>query len=154
MRTLTRLHQLLLIIAILSGCYSPELRDCTVTCSGANDCASGQICGSDGFCAGAGVAGTCGPGGVDAGIDAAPRVMLRLQVEGTGRVEIVGAGMCGGNGPDDCTVSVPRGPVVITAITTQSDKPFERWTTPNCAGQPSSCMFTATTATTIGAKFK
>ncbi|CAN5879057.1 hypothetical protein BH11MYX3_BH11MYX3_46260 [soil metagenome] len=156
MRHLTRLHQLLLILAILSGCYAPDVRDCTVTCSAATDCASGQVCGKDGFCAAEGVAGTCGPGGVDAGVDAAPRVMLHVTVDGTGKVDVVGAGMCGGGGggSNDCMISVPRGPVVINAIVTQTDKPFERWTTPNCTGQTSSCMFTANTATTVGAKFK
>ncbi len=154
MRMLVRLHQLLLILAILSGCYAPEVRDCTVTCSAATDCAGGQVCGSDGFCAIAGVAGTCGPGGVDAAVDAAPRVMIHLTVDGPGRVEVVGAGMCGGTGPNDCVTSVPKGPVVINAVAMQGDKPFDRWTTPNCAGQSTTCMFTADTSTTVGAKFK
>ncbi len=152
MRTLIRLHQLLLVLAILSGCYAPQVRDCTVTCSGAKDCAGGQVCGTDGFCAAAGVAGTCGPGGVDAGVDAEPRVVLHVQVENEGRVDVDGASSCGGSGPADCMISVPRGPVVIRAVTL--DNPFDRWTTPNCAGQTTTCRFTASTSTTVGAKFK
>ncbi len=154
MRTLVRLHQLLLILAILSSCYAPEVRDCSVTCSGANQCAGGQVCGSDGFCAAPGVAGTCGPGGVDAGVDASSRVMLHVKVEGSGRLDIVGSGMCGGNGPSDCMISVPKGPVVINAIATQSDEPFDQWTTSNCAGQSSTCTFTVTMPALVGAKFK
>jgi len=51
---------LVLAGALLAGCYQPSLRDCTVSCHAAGDCASGQICGSDGWCAAPDVAGTCG----------------------------------------------------------------------------------------------
>jgi hypothetical protein len=44
---------------VLAGCYDPALRDCKVTCHGAGECASGQVCGNDGFCASPEVAGTC-----------------------------------------------------------------------------------------------
>jgi hypothetical protein len=72
------------------GCYAPELHDCTVECTRAADCASGQMCGSDGWCARPEAAGRCarlssGDGGIvppgdsagsdaptDAGIDADP----------------------------------------------------------------------------------
>jgi hypothetical protein len=42
-----------------SACYTPELRDCTLACSTASDCADGQACGADGFCAGPELAGRC-----------------------------------------------------------------------------------------------
>ena len=50
----------LLVGSLLAGCYQPTLRDCTVSCRGADECASGQVCGSDGWCAAPDVAGTCG----------------------------------------------------------------------------------------------
>jgi hypothetical protein len=155
MKSLIRLHQLLLILAILSGCYAPDLRDCTVTCSGANECASGQVCGADGYCAAEGVAGSCG-NAVDAAVDAVPSVMLRVMVMGNGHVEVVGAGTCGMTGPPDCVMQVPRnGQVVANAVTHDASKPFERWTSMTCGTQDASCTFTAfLSTTTITAKFK
>jgi hypothetical protein len=47
-------------LAVLAGCYRPELRDCVVTCAGEGDCADGQVCGTDGFCAAPEIAGSCG----------------------------------------------------------------------------------------------
>ena len=57
-------------VALAAGCYDPALRDCTVTCAGAGDCASGQVCGADHFCAAPSVAGTCGKPDARAGEDA------------------------------------------------------------------------------------
>jgi len=42
-----------------AGCYSPELRDCAVSCASPDDCAPGQVCGSDAYCAAPEIAGTC-----------------------------------------------------------------------------------------------
>jgi hypothetical protein len=155
MKHLIRLHQLLLILAILSGCYAPDLRDCTVTCSGATDCASGQVCGSDGYCAAEGVAGSCG-NAVDAAVDGTPSVMVRVMVMGNGHVELVGAGTCGQSGPGDCVMQVPKNShVVANAVTHDSNKPFDKWVSTTCAGQDATCMFTAfLTTTTITAKFR
>lgn len=154
MKGLIRIHQLLLIIAILSGCYAPDLRDCTVTCTGAKDCAGGQVCGQDGYCAAEGIAGTCGDA-VDAAVDAAPSVMLRVMVMGEGYVEIVGVGTCGMTGPRDCMIQVPKGAqVVAKAIPDDDDKPFERWTSLTCGGQGATCTFIAYVSTTVAAKFK
>lgn len=36
---------------LVAGCYNPELRDCTVHCSAPRDCAGGQVCRDDGWCA-------------------------------------------------------------------------------------------------------
>lgn len=54
-------RQLSIIVAVVlgAGCYSPSLRDCTVTCAAASDCGGGQICGADGYCAAPSVAGRC-----------------------------------------------------------------------------------------------
>jgi hypothetical protein len=155
MKSLIRLHQLLLIIAILSGCYAPDLRDCTVTCSGATDCASGQVCGSDGYCAAEGVAGSCG-NAFDAAVDSPPSVMLRVMVMGNGQVDVVGAGSCGQSGPPDCVMQVPKnGRVQATAVTHDASKPFDKWDSMTCAGQGPTCTFTAFLATTtIAAKFR
>jgi len=57
------------LIALVASCYSPDVRDCTVTCSDNADCADGQRCGSDHLCAAPDHAGRCG----DAPADARPR---------------------------------------------------------------------------------
>lgn len=36
---------------VATGCYDPELRDCTVRCTSPNDCTGGQVCRKDGWCA-------------------------------------------------------------------------------------------------------
>ncbi len=152
MKSLIRLHQLLLIIAILSGCYAPELRDCTVTCSGAKDCASGQVCGADGYCAAQGVAGSCG-NGVDAAVDAPPLVMLRVTAEGKCHIDVLGTGTCAGM-PPDCVMQVAKNALVtVRAITDDPTKSFDQWTSMTCKGQGFSCTFTAVAATTVSAKF-
>jgi len=47
------------VAMLATACYDPELRDCTVTCHGKHDCAEGQVCGSDGYCAAPDVANKC-----------------------------------------------------------------------------------------------
>lgn len=153
MKTLIRLHQFLLIIAILSGCYAPEVRDCTVTCSGASDCATGQVCGREGYCVAEG-GGACGAA-VDAAVDAAPTVMLRVMVMGNGQVDVMGVGSCGASGVPDCMFQVPKnGRVMATAVTRDPGKPFDKWTSVTCTGQGAQCEFTAFLSTTITAKFR
>ncbi|MBA3452639.1 MAG: hypothetical protein H0T42_06010 [Deltaproteobacteria bacterium] len=57
----------LLALALLStataGCYRPQLDECAVRCGGAEDCAPGQVCGSDGWCAASANAGQCARAG-------------------------------------------------------------------------------------------
>src|SRR4051812_979289 len=113
MKTIIRLHQVLLVLAILSGCYEPSIRDCTVSCSGTDECAGGQVCGSQGYCVEEGV--TCTNSATDAG---SSTVALRVQIDGSGKVEIVGAGSCGAGGIRDCTINVPKGAVEINAVMT------------------------------------
>jgi hypothetical protein len=149
MKTLIRLHQVLLVLAILSGCYEPSVRDCTVSCSGTEECAGGQVCGPQGFCVDEGV--TC----TNAATDAGPTmVTLRVQISGPGKVDVTGAGSCGAGGQTDCMIPVPRGAVTVTAIQSSGEHPFDKWTTMNCANQGAVCSFTAQTASFVGVKFK
>ena len=91
----------LLLAIALTGCYDAGAVDCTVTCAGPDECASGQTCGSDGLCAAPSVAGHCasltgsdqtdgGKVATDAAVDAAPdggnRVPLHLKIDGEGKV--------------------------------------------------------------------
>ena len=106
---------------LLAGCYSPSLRDCTLSCAASNECATGQSCTANGWCAAAGAA--CAPSGgvIDAPLasdgsigavdapttttDAAPPAdaalvtyPLQVQVIGGGKVIVDGIGTCDGNG--------------------------------------------------------
>ena len=108
------------------GCYAPEAIDCAVPCRAGDPCLDGQVCGADGWCAAAEIAGSCagrhaGDGGLvevdamsgapdtmsgapdaapslDAAVpDAAPAwTTLQLVVEGKGRL-LAGVFACDGS---------------------------------------------------------
>ncbi|HEY5926558.1 MAG TPA: hypothetical protein VIV11_32950 [Kofleriaceae bacterium] len=166
-----------LSIALAGGCYAPELRDCTLTCSAATDCADGQVCDSEGFCAAPEIAGTCSslPGHAggndrDAGIDApkindarpdaAPdamtHVLLAITIESKGRVIVQTIGTCEQSGPQNgsCVFYVPRDVELTVQAQPYSDHRFDRWTTTTCMSAPATCMFTPTSATPLGVKFR
>jgi len=54
------------LVPLGSSCYQPETRDCTVACSETSDCADGQGCTRDRFCAAPTIA-TCAPSAVSDG---------------------------------------------------------------------------------------
>jgi hypothetical protein len=153
----------------LAGCYAPSLRDCTVSCTSAGDCATGQMCGDDGMCASPAVAGRCGAP-VDAGShdalrdaaidaappDAGPTVRLTVQVMGMGSVAVEGAGTCSSLDPDKghCMYNVAAGvPLTAQAIPIDPGDAFAKWSSMTCAGQGERCLFTPVAPTTIAAQF-
>jgi hypothetical protein len=146
---------------VLAGCYSPSLRDCTVSCGSAGDCATGQVCGADGKCAAPAVAGHCPM--VDAGhADAAPprdagrTVRLTVQIQGKGSVAVDGAGTCSAQVPDkgSCMYDVVAG-VALTAqaLPIATTDAFMTWISITCAGQGARCEFTPIAPTVITARF-
>ena len=142
----------LLLLPFVAACYAPDVVDCTLACEAAGDCAEGQVCGADHLCAAPEMAGHCKQ--MTQPTD--DKVPLRVTISGHGKVAIDSFGMCDSNGATDgdCTVMVPKNIVRhLTAIPTDEDRSFERWTTTNCAGQDSSCTLTPTGATLVGAKF-
>ncbi len=162
-------------VAIAGGaCYEPELRDCTLSCTAAADCADGQVCGSDHLCAAPEIAGTCAtmPGGAggtgrDAGVvdakmpdtrpDAATHVPLAISIAGKGRVTVHGIGTCDASQPQNgsCVLAVPRLVPLTVEATPYREWRFDRWTTAACAVVSiNTCTFTPITATPLGAKFK
>lgn len=152
-----------LALGLLGGCYSPQVRDCTVTCTGASECAAGQVCGDDHFCAAPEVAGTCEA--IDAGTtthddaaraDAAPdalvRITLHVHVMDDGKVVVPGVGTCDSATGGDCMYLVLRGALLeLTAV--QTDKPFDKWTGGPCDGEPATCSITPTANVSVTAKF-
>ena len=158
--------------ALIAGCYEPQLTDGTIRCSAESDCATGQVCGTDHFCAAPDVADHCSSvtGPTDAGVvddgasskpdarpdappppDAPTHGQLRVQIEGTGGVTVEGVGTC----VDDCTYSVPlQMPLTAHAIAADDEWHFVNWTTGPCIGQSANCVFTPTLVVGVTAKFK
>lgn len=101
-------------LAASTSCYEPALRDCTLACTTGDDCAAGQICGSDRFCAAPELAGHCftrpvrdggaivdgddhdddGMTGVDSGVpvDAAPPIDAPPDEPATGTITVMISG--------------------------------------------------------------
>jgi hypothetical protein len=163
-----------------SACYSPDLRDCTVTCIAATECAADQVCGADGFCASPAMAGNCpqlvGPDARDPDAsppdaappdapppDAAPppiSVELRIEIKGeksaTGQVVVSGLGSCAPIGNTDvvCVYTIPAGPLALLAVPNPNAR-FDKWESGPCDGQGASCSTVAEPPkTTIKARFK
>ena len=158
-------------VLALGACYSPELPDCAVACVSSDDCAPGQVCGTDRWCAGAAIAGRCASrvtvdaavvetdaAATDAAVpvDAAPptTVDLVIQITGHGVVTIAGTGNCADTAPGhQCTFAVTGGvPRQLVATGTGEDV-FDKWTGA-CTGQGATCTLTPTTMTIAQARFK
>ena len=142
------------IAALVAGCYDPSLRDCTVTCTGADQCAHDQVCGMDGFCVAASAdrcTGAMLP--VDAAIDAPPPTFaLHVTVMGHGSVTV--AGTAGGTCTADCTYKLPQNSSVTATEMEEGSHQFQMWTTPNCAGRQDTCTFTLAAPQNLGARFE
>jgi hypothetical protein len=173
------LHRAMAIAGVLvgaTGCYDPALRDCTVWCHGADQCASGQTCGADGWCVAAGAPHTCkidapvsppadapATPGVDAPVtfDAAPHddapadasgAILHITITnpGPGSVEeSKGAFTCSAA---ECTIPIKEG-VALTLVAKPSGQ-FKQWT--GCPlANGSQCTITPIgPVTELGAVFK
>jgi len=152
----------------LAGCYSPALRDCTVSCASPDDCAAGQVCGADGMCAAPEVAGRCamlapdpdaGVPPVDAPSPIDPPVTVRLtvQIMGKGKVDLQGIGTCSSQDPQkgNCAYEVaPGAAITAQAMQIQLDQVFTMWSSMTCSGQGPRCIFTPTAAAMIAARFE
>jgi hypothetical protein len=172
MAVLSRAAGVAATLTALAGCYSPLLRDCKVSCESQHDCATGQVCGSDGLCASPEVAGRCaslppdaGPSARDAATDVAAdvaidgptRLTLHVMIAGKGSVVVEGQGICSSAAPQrgDCTYQVvPSVAQTVHAVMTQLDQVFTGWTSATCGGEGATCTFTLVDATTIAARFE
>jgi hypothetical protein len=155
-------------VALLAGCYSPSLRDCTVACAEPADCAPAQVCGPDGMCASPEMAGRCAmeadaapmpepdAGVPDAAPDAALLVKLRVQIDGRGSVQIDGRGTCSSADPShgNCMYDLPLGVAQrVQAVAIDPDQTFAAWASFVCGGEGPVCTFTPLVATAVVAKF-
>lgn len=135
------------VLALLAGCYDPDVSSCVLACSTADDCAHGQSC-ANGFCAADGD--TCNQESpVDGPI--ATR-MLKVMVMGNGSIQVANGGTC----KDNCMYALPDGATISASwIQSSGGHPFKMWTTPNCASAGQTCTFTLAMGTdTVGAMFQ
>ncbi len=154
----------------LAACYSPTLRDCTVTCASSDDCASSQVCGADKMCAAPGVAGTCSEHAIvdagtgpqdaansDAGMTDAPPSMVALHVliDGKGTVFVDNYGPCSSQGAQhgDCLFNVAARVAQTIRVSLPPGDPFVEWTSDTCKGAGPVCSFTLSAPATITGKF-
>jgi hypothetical protein len=140
------------LYTLLAACYEPEAVNCTVECAGADECADGQQCGSDGFCASPDVAGSC-----RANHDGESQsVVLMIAIEGRGQVKIDDVGMCDSEGPSAgaCMFEVTPNVTRQLKAIEKDEREFISWTS-TCIGATTSCSVTPVMALTqVGAKFK
>ena len=141
-----------LLCATLAACYEPEAVNCTVECTQPSDCADGQVCGADHFCAAPDVAGMCNSGG-----DEGPQAFsLVVTIEGAGKVSVDKVGSCDSENAIDgqCTFVVPSGVVQTLKAIENNDREFISWTS-TCSGSSATCTFAAVMPLTqVGAKFE
>ena len=146
------MRALALLSLLLAACYAPEATDCTVECSEPSDCADGQMCGSDGFCAAPDIAGMC-----NANHNDEPQmVSLTIAIEGHGKVSIEHVGMCDSESESagNCAFSVTPGVAQQLKAVENKEREFVSWTS-SCSGTSSTCTLTPVMALTqVGATFE
>jgi hypothetical protein len=153
---------------LLAGCYTPDLRDCSVTCTSDEDCAVGHVCGDRGLCVRP--EGTCGVAqATDGGptvADASPPSdpppdaplagVLRIKIGDQGRVIVPGVGTCERAITDQCDFVIDRGvPLTLTAEPYPT-REFDLWAKAcSGAGHNTVCMLTPNAPLTeVEAKFR
>lgn len=149
-------------VAASSSCYEPALRDCTLACTTGDECAEGQVCGSDRFCASPELAGRCfmrpvrdagaivdgddDISGVDSGtpVDAAPPVdappdeeptgSVTVMISGKGYVAVGEHGTCDSDPPQSgqCVFVVPLSTPITAFAFADDDWRFDEWTSSTC----------------------
>ena len=138
----------------LAACYDPDLRDCTVTCKLASDCAGDQTCGPAGLCVGPGATSCSASEQPDAAV--AATVVLHVTVDGKGSVVVdakpamtcVAAGNHG-----DCTYAIAAQTAHHLVAAPQAGRSFMTWAGA-CTGSATTCAITPSDATTVGATFQ
>jgi hypothetical protein len=154
----------LLLLSLIPACYSPDLRDCTVSCVGAADCTGGQVCSAEHYCAASGVSCAMVAPPLDAPradmmtldapppIDAPPATGdLHVRIMDKGDVEVSGVGTCA----HDCTYTVLLGGELELVAQPDKDHRFDRWTSEACSGQDATCILVPTQPLTeVSAKFR
>lgn len=175
MAVLSRIAAVSLVVT--TSCYSPELRDCAVSCASSSDCAPDQVCGTDRVCASPEIAGRCAsrtsdaavdtPGDaaadarsdaapIDAAIDAPAQLALQIEISNRGAVTVAGIGTCPFTAPlHICTFAMPPGVLAQLVAEPDPDYRFDKWEAGPCVGEDETCAFVPTLpVTSVKAKFR
>lgn len=107
--------RVLLVAAALAGCYSPELKPCSVTCSAGDPCPTDMACGGDHRCHAPDDTSTC-PVSKDT---------VTVHLAGTGSGVVTGAP--GINCQPDCTASVVDGATITLSAMPRGGSRFAGW---------------------------
>jgi hypothetical protein len=148
------LRSLVVASALLAigACYSPDLEDCVVRCATDDECGGEQVCGRGGFCAAPELADTC-----QAPMQPMPQnVVLRVVVDGRGRVMLGSSRVCGklDADHDECSWQVTKSVAHALVATPAPSFQFDRWTTANCMDSGSTCTLTLGSASAVGVRFR
>lgn len=138
------------LLATLAGCYSPDVKDCTVKCESPNDCGDGQECGSDGMCASPKLAGHCAD-------LSATALSLSVVIDGSGRVTVDELGTCDSDTAPHhtCMFTVmARTTRMLSAIASNDEHPFSSWAQACSGTSPSCSLVPVISPTVVEAKFE
>lgn len=135
------------MLALATACYDPDVVDCSVACHGADECADGQVCGADGYCAAPEVAGHCQR-------EEQARVALEITIDGDGRVAIDDLGTCDSSQSRLCMFMVLQNQRYRLKAIEVGDRSFESWSSA-CAGDAETCdVIPVSARTRVGAEFE
>lgn len=133
-----------LVLAILTGCYSPSFGTCEVTCGSDSPCPEDLACGSDHFCRPSGDGTAC-----------SATLTVTTNQQGDGRVSSQPNGIdCSTHDYRPCTVNWPIGTQVMLQAQHSSSTSFGHWSGGACDGSSNpSCSFTLSGPVMINASF-
>jgi hypothetical protein len=129
----------LVVIALASGCYSPQLQPCTVTCNPGDTCPDDMTCQDDHRCHPAGDTQAC----------PVPKHQLMVHLAGTGQGVVTGSP--GINCMPDCTTTVYEGTLIMLSAMATGGSRFAGWGGA-CSGTDP-CDVLVDSDKTVGANF-
>ncbi|HEY1546846.1 MAG TPA: hypothetical protein VGG28_03465 [Kofleriaceae bacterium] len=129
-------------IAVLAGCYSPQLQPCTVTCGDDSPCPADLTCGADSYCHAAGGDETC-------------HAVLTVDISGDGLVSSSPAGIECTPFQTTCPVEFAGGTQITLTASAFDGQTFMGWTGDACAGSMNvTCALELDISMTITATFE
>jgi len=130
-----------LLLAVLAGCYDPQLERCAVRCSFVGDpCPLSMTCGTDNHCHTADDMQEC------------PVDSFTITVDPAGTGDGIVTGMPDLNCPPTCDETVVDGTDVALSAIANAGSRFVSWGGA-CSGSDASCSVTVTNDVTVGANF-
>ena len=128
-------------LAVLAGCYSPQLAPCTVTCGEESPCPADLTCGADSYCHAAGDDETC-------------HAILTVNVSGDGLVSSAPTGIECTPLQTTCSMEFTGGTQVTLTESAFNGTTFMGWTGDACAGSMNAtCTFELDISMTLDATF-